>query len=157
MITEGFDPKLQNDAVNRWASMVVRYLRGSANTFVHGKDSAIERPGRQEKVLADSIYAKSRSSYGIIDRASFSFERHGVFVHKGVGRGYEMKGVMVIRTAREEDDPARHVGAKHYKIVERKPVDWFNPVLNQTLPELANKLAEINADAVVNATKMMIK
>jgi hypothetical protein len=41
--------------------------------------------------------------------------------------------------------------------VERKPVDWFNPVLNQTLPELANKLAEINADAVVNATKMMIK
>jgi len=36
------------------------------------------------------------------------------------------------------------------------PNEWFNPLLEQTLPELADKLAEINADAVVNATRMVI-
>jgi hypothetical protein len=39
----------------------------------------------------------------------------------------------------------------------RQPAEWFNPVLEQALPELADKLAEINADAVINATRMMIK
>jgi hypothetical protein len=39
----------------------------------------------------------------------------------------------------------------------RQPAEWFNPVLDQALPELADKLAEINADAVVKASGMMIK
>ena len=39
----------------------------------------------------------------------------------------------------------------------RHPAPWFNPVLDETVPELADKIAEINADAVVNATRRMIK
>jgi hypothetical protein len=39
----------------------------------------------------------------------------------------------------------------------RLPNEWFNPLLEQTLPELADKLAEINADAVLNTTRMMIR
>jgi hypothetical protein len=144
-IEGGFDPKEQNQVVQKWASMVQRYLRSTASGFVHGKESSKSRPGRTERKLANSIRASTRKSYGVIDRATFSFERHGVFVHKGVGRGYEMQGGMVQRTA------------KSVSTKERKPNEWFNPILEQTLPELANKLAEINADAVLNATKMMIK
>jgi hypothetical protein len=144
-MADNFDPKGQNETVSKWASMVQRRLRGNAAGFVHGKESAKSRPGRTERKLADSIRASTRKSYGIIDRASFSFERHGVFVHKGVGRGYEMQGGMVVRTAKSESAGGR------------SPVEWFNPVLDQTLPELADKLAEINADAVVNATKVLIK
>ena len=41
--------------------------------------------------------------------------------------------------------------------IARQPYEWFNPVLEQSLPELADRLAEINADAVLNSTRMMIK
>jgi hypothetical protein len=39
---------------------------------------------------------------------------------------------------------------------ERVAIEWFNPVLDKYLPELADRVADINADAVVNATKMRI-
>jgi hypothetical protein len=68
-----------------------------------------------------------------------------VFVHKGVGRGYQIQSGMVHRVAKTKSTEVRH------------PAEWFNPVLDQALPELADKLAEINADAVVNSTRMMIK
>ena len=93
----------------------------------------------------------------MIDRVTYTFERHWVFVHKGVGRGYEMQGGMVIRTAKSEDPATRQRSWWGDDPRPRLPNEWFNPLLDQTLPELADKLAEINADAVLNATRMMIR
>lgn len=136
----------QNDAVNRWASMVQRYMRGAAMILQNGKDGTISRPGRTEKKLEDSIRTRTRLTYGVITGLSFVFERHGVFVHKGVGRGYQMQKGFVQRTAKTMENTE-----------VRQPAEWFNPVIEQSLPELADKLAEINADAAVNATRMMIR
>jgi hypothetical protein len=146
----GANIKEQNDAVNQWASMVQRHMRQATVLLQHGKDGTISRPGRTERRLEDSIRTRSRLTYGVITGLSFVFERHGVFVHKGVGRGYEMQGGMVVRTAREDSIFSNNQG----KV--RTPFEWFNPVIEQSLPELADKLAEINADAAVNATRMMI-
>lgn len=160
------DYKKQNNAVRRWASAVERLLAGSARRFINGKKTSTERPGRTEKKLAESIRKSSRSNFGQIDRVLFYFERHGVFVHKGVGRGYKMKGGVVVKTA--SNSRAMLVN-NHFSIHDRinarekmgvktrHPSEWFNPVLNNMVPELANKIAEINVDAVVNATRMMIK
>jgi len=93
----------------------------------------------------------------VIDRVTYTFERHGVFVHKGVGRGYEMQGGMVVHTAKSEDPATRQPTWWGDEPRPRLPNDWFNPLLEQNLPELADKLAEINADAVLNATRMMIR
>jgi hypothetical protein len=35
-------------------------------------------------------------------------------------------------------------------------VEWFNPVIDRNAPELADRIAEVNADAVLNATKLKI-
>jgi hypothetical protein len=45
----------------------------------------------------------------------------------------------------------------HRGFRECVPVESFNPVLDRNIPILANKLAKINADAAVNATRMRIK
>jgi hypothetical protein len=74
---------------------------------------------------------------------SFRFERHGIFVHKGVGRGYSSSKNMVTKTSK---NPAGH----------REKVEWFNPILDHHLPELADKIGAINANAVVNAMRMKI-
>lgn len=166
------DLEAQNEAVRKWASMVQQHLRGATVILQHGKDGTVQRGGgsfrkiikdsnpmtmkdaaivkknasHTERKLENSIRIKERLTYGVITGESFVFERHGVFVHKGVGRGYKMYGGMVIRTAKSEEGTRR-----------REPYEWFNPVIEQSLPELADKLAEINADAAVNATRMMIK
>lgn len=145
LIPTEFDPAKQNEAAIKWTSMVQQRLRGAATLFSKGKDGAVQKSGRTEKKLEDSIVGKTRKAYGAVDRITYSFERHGVFVHKGVGRGYEIQSGMVRRIARSKTTEVRH------------PAEWFNPVLDQALPELADKLAEINADAIVNATRMMIK
>jgi hypothetical protein len=140
----------QNELVLRWTPKVRTALRSSARWFSDGKfESMVIRDGGKqvEKKLAASINSKVGKDFGLANYVGFSFERHGVFVHKGVGRGYQSNGKgFVIRTAK---NPPKH----H----ERIAIEWFNPVLEKYIPELADKIAEINADAAVNATRMKIK
>jgi len=141
-----FDVQKQNDAVKRWAPKVKRRLKNSARMFTSGKkESFVTRPGRTEGKLADSITAKVGKNLGVSDFVSFAFERHGVFVHKGVGSGWEIAGSGVSHTA------------KHPSGITRKPAHWFNPVLEQQIPILADSIAVINANAVLNAVKLHIK
>jgi hypothetical protein len=154
---EGFNPKGQNEIVTQWASMVQRKLRDSTMIFHKGKAGTISRPGRSERKLSDSIKSTTKKHYSTIDKVTYSFERHGVFIHKGVGRGYEMSGGMVVRTAKSPDPLTREPKWWEDDPQPRRPYEWFNPVLEANLPELADKIAEINADAVLNATRIMIK
>ena len=140
----------QNNIVNRWIPKVNKELRSSAAWFQSGKTQPFITRGtgakqRQEGKLVNSIKPSTKSSYGEIDTISFSFERHGVFVHKGVGRGWEMNGKVVTRTAKGK-----------MKNGGRNAVEWFNPVIDRHAPDLANQIAMVNADAVLNATKLKI-
>ncbi len=135
----------QNYAVLKWVPKVRRILTSKARQFSKGKPvPMVIRGNRSEYKLAQSITSKTKRDYGEIDTISYSFERHGVFVHKGVGRGYEAQNGFVIRTA------------KGPKTNDRKPVEWFNPVLDAYIPELANEIAKINADAVLNTARVKI-
>lgn len=146
------DPQLirqQNELIQKWTPKVRSALRSSARWFSDGKfETAVLRHGGKqlEKKLAASIGSKVGKEFGLATYVGFSFERHGVFVHKGVGRGYQSNGLgFVMRTAIHPP-----------KGQERIAVEWFNPVLEKHLPELANRVAEINADVAVNATRMRI-
>lgn len=140
----------QNAEIQRWTPQVKASLKSSARWFSDGKFmSAVLRHGgnQLEKKLAASIGSKIGKQFGLSNYIGFQFERHGVFVHKGVGRGYKAAGKgFVIRTA--ENPPEKR---------ERIAVEWFNPVLSVKVPILADRIAEINADAAVNATKMKIR
>lgn len=138
----------QNELIEMWIPKVRRALRSSARWFTDGKTESfvLRDHGNQiEKRLAESIGSYTKKDFDAITKIAFKFERHGVFVHKGVGRGYHASGTgFVNRTA------------KWSQVRPRVAVEWFNPVLEAHLPELANRLAAINADAVVNATAMKI-
>ena len=141
------DIQKQNQAVLAWVPKTRSKLIGSARQFSDGKTEPMVIRGkgskrRNEYKLAASIRSKTREHFGELDTITFSFERHGVFVHKGVGRGYPIKGRGFIK------NPSGKT---------RVAVEWFNPVLDQTMPELANRIAEINADAVLNAGRAIIK
>lgn len=122
----------QNEAIKKWVPKVRRNLKNNARKFVNGKtESFVKRPGRTEQKLANSIRSKTKKQYGSIEVVTFQFERHGVFVHKGVSRGHPISN-------------------------PRQKTEWFNPPLERYLPELADKLADINTNIAVNATRMKI-
>ena len=142
--------KQQNSIVLNWTTGVNRQLRSSASWFRFGKTEPFITRGtganlRQEGKLVNSIRPSTRQTLGEIDTITFSFERHGIFVHKGVGRGWKMTGKLVTRTAKGE-----------MKNGGRNAVEWFNPVIDMNAPILADQIAEINANAVLNATKLTI-
>ena len=141
-----FDVVEQNELLRKWAPKVRRALKTAVRSMNNGKTTSfVMRHGRMEGRLFDSVKSRLGKQLGVIELISFSFERHGVFVHKGVGRGYNLAGGKVVRTA------------KGTMSAPRNPVPWFNPTLERHIPELANRIAVINLNAAVNATKMNIK
>ncbi|MFZ4400922.1 MAG: hypothetical protein ACOYO1_12875 [Bacteroidales bacterium] len=134
----------QNEIVKQWRNVVLRDLKNSTSGFVHGKKGMIKRKGRSEEKLTDSFKGKIHLFYNVADAVTFSFERHGIFVHKGVGKGYTSSNNMVTKYSKNPDG-------------SRDKVDWANPVMDKNTPLLADKIAEINANAVVNAARGRIE
>lgn len=87
------------------------------------------------KASVKSISTRSKKRYGAVERISFKFPRHMVFVHKGVGRGTK----------------AAEAGSTKSK---RKAKEWYNPVMDEQVPKLADTVAEEYGDLSVNAIQI---
>lgn len=159
-----------NSYLKKWGGFIQRKFAASAARFTHGKSGSVTRGiqkshSRTELKLNKSITNRADMHYGMIDYIGFNMERHGVFVHKGVGRGYTMENGMVIRGRKPDKSVELYAKAKNRAVgpikidaeMKRRAVEWFNPILDAAMPGLADKIAEMNADAAVNATKMYIK
>ncbi|HNX38699.1 MAG TPA: hypothetical protein PL124_11640 [Candidatus Cloacimonadota bacterium] len=118
--------------------------------------------------LLRSLRAKSYKFYGEVDRIAFHFVRHGVFLHKGVGRGYAMIGGKVMRVSGSANTAywKQYARSKNRSFepkvlrgttMKREPVEWFNPVVSDNIDKLADMVSEMRADQTVNATKILIR
>ena len=83
---------------------------------------------------------------GTIWSISWKFPVQGIFIIKGVGRGYVIEDGKIMRAVRKNN--ALHVIGG---TIERHPQDWFNPVIEQRIPELANMISNFYADEAVDA------
>ncbi len=158
-----------NTMIRKWSAMVRRKILGNTLKLRKGKSGTITRGSltgkpHLEYKLKDNLLYNPRYFYGQIDSVSYSFERHGVFVHKGVGRGYIVVGNTVVRGRRPGNalkKLAKANGREAQSVilsgpVRRQPVDWFNIIIDKNVPELADKIAELNANAAVNAIHLRI-
>jgi hypothetical protein len=116
--------------------------------------------------LAGSLKLKTKTDFGEIDRLSLSFERHGVFFHKGVGRGYKIIGGKVMRIASNSKMIRDYAEAKGRSsgpsvitasTLKRQPREWFNPALEQHIQQLIDIVANYRADQAVDATAIKIR
>lgn len=119
------------------------------------------KPGtNQEEPLADSFDYKTDKQYGEVDRIGFAFARHGVFVQKGVGRGYVMQNGFVTRGYKKKIGRNKHDKRTSFiasgGAINRKPVDWFNGPLTPDIENLADIVAGHYADRIINATHLKI-
>lgn len=94
--------------------------------------TAMQKRIKEEGTLKKNFKKSSpRMDFGEIFSVGFKFQKHGVWLAKGLGKG------------RGKSNPK---GAK----------DWFNQVISVRVKELADVLVKIKADAAVNATRLKI-
>ena len=162
------EPKLMteaefNAAVKAWASGV--RMSSSRNLDSMVKHDEKDWKNRTSKHLKQSLSASFKVNTGIVQRIRFQFERHGVFLHYGVGRGYVRVGNSIVRGRRlQEFEHARMMQKgyqkkelKNYKVleknssgqVERKPVDWIDVEIRTGLKTLANVAQEFYGDVAM--------
>jgi hypothetical protein len=145
-----------NRKITEWGESTGRKIRDSISMLTSKGKGALLR----------SLRLKTGKWYGEVDRLAYHFDRHGVFVHKGVGRGYAMVGGKVMRVSGSLQvkflkEYARNKNRTYNPkpvngTMERKPVEWFNPVLTRNIDKLADMVAEMNADRAVNATSKIL-
>ena len=96
-------------------SSTLQFQDGKTKSFIFRK----RKSGKQkESKLFLSVNSRTHKEFEAIDGVEFLFERHGVFVHKGVG-GYKADGTASV---------------KHPSGNPRVPVEWFNQVKSRAWP-----------------------
>lgn len=137
-----------NKDVEGWAEESKQALRTSIKSMV--KRDVYLSDSLKANLYYDTKYARE------VNRVGFSFVREGVFIHKGAGRG--QGGVIGSRWI------DRH-GSMKFRDPEsaglqgtgnRKPIRWFDPVIERRLPQLADIVSDYSATMQVNATNIFI-
>lgn len=135
-----------NDDVKGWSIDVTRQLRRNVRMLV-----------RQDEELSGSIEPNIYNKNGEANRIGFSFAREGVYIHKGAGRGQggfrggskwtDKYG----KLKKTNPDSFYKMGTGN-----RRPIRWFDPVIEKNLPALADIVAEYAADMQIDATRIFI-
>ena len=106
--------------------------------------------GKRE--LVSSLRVRLHRDFGEIDHVSYEFRKHGVFFHKGTGRGYVIESGRLIRGTR--DGALIKPLQTQQGPLQRRPKNWYNPTMNREVPKIADQIAELIADS---ATEKIIK
>jgi hypothetical protein len=144
-----------NQKIKDWSIQTRNKIRRNAPT---GTDNLPDN----EKL--SFTQASVRKNYGTADKITFKFERHGVFVHYGVGRGYVRQGNQVVkgrklnegeRTEKLKKGYTRKTVAKMKYAddvsgqIKRTPVDWFDVEIRVGIKKLADIAQEFYGDKVL--------
>lgn len=137
-----------NKQILSWAGKTRRIIQGK---IPMRRMYGIDR-GKYEEPLSASFRLNTGRKYGEIDRIGFRFSLHGVFLQKGVGRGYISRNGIVSRGSRVKIGRNIHDRRTDFRskpgIIARKPIDWFNSKLESRFPLLSDLVAENYADRI---------
>jgi len=106
--------------------------------------SSVDMVIRRNRFLKESIKPNIYYEDGEAFKLGFSFRAEGVYVHKGVGRGYVAAGGSVVKTAKTAG-------------FNRHPELWFNPVIERNMEELKKIVMEYNTNLIINTTRIFIQ
>jgi len=143
MTSDPFNIKQHNSAVSRTGYRIRVQLKQSI--------SRLSMKGKAD--LMRSLRLRFKYEFGEISQLKYQFSRHGIFFHKGVGRGYIMQGGRVVKGSKKNPmfKPIERTGKSR---TPRRPKEWFNPVMDREVPKLADLIAKYRADG---AAKSIIK
>ncbi|MFA6484409.1 MAG: hypothetical protein WCW62_17660 [Bacteroidales bacterium] len=126
------------------------------------KSSVARLSMKGKKELMTRLQYKTKKDYGETEAVIFNFPRHGVFFHKGVGRGYIMMAGTVVRGKRK-DNKSHSANTPQNAFIhpvqgplKRHPKEWFNPVFTKSIPMLADIIAKTKADQIFDVKNLKL-
>lgn len=128
-----------NRKIRAWGKTVNEALKASVNERID-----------EDRNLSASIkqnyrhWGKTPAKGEEITSIGFGFNADGLYVHLGVGRGYNMEG------------GTRVITKKSNREWNRVAKPWFNPVIEQHIPELQQLVMEYCGSLFINATRIYI-
>lgn len=137
-----------NQDVKDWSEKAKQSLRTSIKSLV-----------KRDVYLSDSLKANlyyDRKYGKEANRIGFSFAREGIYIHKGAGRGQGgiIGGRWIDKHGSLKERAAESAGLQGTG--NRKPLRWFDPVIEGRLPQLADLVADYSATMQINATNIYI-
>lgn len=154
------------DKIKAWASGVSSLMKSNLRAGTSGS-------GYSQKGLKVNVRETKTGGH----RIGFKFPKYGVFVHYGVGRGWVRQGDTVVRGSKvkKNSDVWHQMKKRGYSTKElgkhvissvkessgkggkgRKPVDWFDSVLQAHIEDLADIAAEYYGDKSLNQLSEML-
>lgn len=142
-----------NKAVERWADQVNYQLKAT----IAGRSLRIARE------IHPNLYT---DKYGIVNRIGFSFPRHGIYIHKGAGRGQggwmgskweqikKVNGIEIGTGIIRHTDPDS-LGKQGTG--NRKPFHWFDDVIKNRIRELDAIVLDYFDTMILDATRIYIE
>lgn len=142
-----------NKEVEQWQDSVSQQLKASISP----------RSLRIASELQPKAYT---DQYGLINRLGFSFPRHGVYIHKGAGRGQggfmgskwsyikRINGIEINTSIIRHTNP-ESLGKQNEG--KRTAYHWFDPIIKRRLPELSDICMRYFDTMLIDATKIYIE
>lgn len=141
-----------NKDVERWAENLSRLLR-------------LKIQGRSQRIARELHVNLYTDRYGLVNRVGFSFPRHGIYIHKGAGRGQggwmgskweklkTVGGVEVGTGILRHTDP-QSLGKQGTG--NRRAYPWFDTTLRAHIHELEDIAIHYFDTMIVDATRIYI-
>lgn len=128
-----------NRKVRAWGRTVNAALNSSIDTMIN-TDRNLSKSLKQNY----RHWGKTPQAGQEITSIGFGFEEAGLYVHLGVGRGYNREGGTVVVTKR------------HNRDMIRRPKPWFDPVIEGHLPALEKIVTDYCGDLFINTSRILI-
>ena len=146
-ITQQWERQQDKEAVAEFN----RKVRAWGRTVNTALQTSIGQMITEDKTLSSSLRQNYRH-WGKVPQAGqeitsigFAFEEAGLYVHLGVGRGYNREGGTVVVTKKHNRDK-----------MERKPKPWFDPVIEKHIPDLEKIVTDYCGELFINTTRILI-
>lgn len=133
-----------NAQVGAWANRINAALQAKLTTMGIGKKGQLSRSIKSNLWHFGKKVQKGQEVTSI----GFSFKPQGIYVHLGLGRGYEMDGGIVVKKTRNSKTNIQMM---------RQPKDWFDSTITEHLGELEQIVTDYTGALFVNATRIYIK
>jgi len=138
-----------NEDVMAWAKNTKAKLKMNIKSLV-SQDRSLSR-SLGYRVYYDRKYAKEAQRIG------FSFDREGVYLHKGARRGYGGTKGSKWYTLKGEVRTTNPNSLFKMGTGNSPEIEWFNPIIEYEAPQLADLVSEYWVTLTVDKTKMLIR
>lgn len=137
-----------NQSVKNWAKQTSQKLKASVRSMID-----------RDLLLSDSVTPRvyyDRKYAREANRIGFSFVREGIYVHKGAGKGHGGTKGSKWYNLKGERKETQLSSLMKMGTGNRQPKEWFNPIIEGELPQLADLVTDYSASLILDTTTIYI-